>query len=128
MHSLMPRAPQHLQPLRWKSFCSAWLCVLSCCALCAVVAHIGTGTWLQAILNLLMLNDTLGTAAVMFMVAKHFETAVITSGNDITSLMRVRPTSPDRCFCVRLRTVLRGNVESQQRGAASILLGLQFAC
>lgn len=38
-----------------------------------------------------MLNDTFGTAVVMFMVARHFETAVITSGHDITSLMRVRP-------------------------------------
>eukprot|EP00892_Ulva_mutabilis_P002942 jgi/Ulvmu1/12649/UM094_0005.1 len=51
-------------------------------------AHIGTREWLQGVLNMLMLNDTMGTAIVMFMVAKHFETAVVTSGNDITSLMR----------------------------------------
>ena len=78
--------------------------VLRRCCSAAVAAHIGTGDFLQSILNLLMLNDTVGTALVMFMVAKHFETAVVTSGNDITSLMRVRPPPRLQRTCNRMPT------------------------
>jgi hypothetical protein len=55
----------------------------------AVVAHLVTRSWLMSILNTLLLIDTVGTAAVLFDVTRQFEAAVLTTGKDISALMRV---------------------------------------
>ena len=60
------------------------------CIVHAVIAQAATGQYFSMLLTCFLVLDVSGTAQILFVVTKQFETAVLTTGRDITVLLVVR--------------------------------------
>ena len=57
---------------------------------CAAAANIACGKYLAAVLLAPLVVDISGTAQILFITTKQFESAILTDGRDVTSLILVR--------------------------------------
>ena len=62
-------------------------------AILMAISQVVTGQYFPAILSLPLCIDVTGTAQMLFRVTKQFESAVLTSGRDITLQLVVRACS-----------------------------------
>lgn len=65
----------------------------------AALANFATGSYVGGVLTCLLALDISGTAQILFVVTKQFETAVLTTGRDITVLLVVRIPELQRGRC-----------------------------